>query len=222
MIDIWGRPTSICTQRVLWACSELDLEYNLTLASATMGDQGHISRGYAPYGIVDTAAYQVMNPNSTVPMIKDGSYTLWESNAIVAYLAMEYGAKTLYQNNSRVFSRSIQWMAWTNEHLEPSLHTLVMELVRLTEELRSLEAVEPARVEIARWLEVLDRHLINQPYVCGDTFTLGDITTGASVYRAHLFDACPPGLSNITKWQGKLSKRNGFLRHVAPREFHLG
>jgi glutathione S-transferase len=113
-------------------------------------------------------------------------------------------------------------MAWTNEHLEPSLHTLVMELVRLTEELRSLEAVEPARVEIARWLEVLDRHLINQPYVCGDTFTLGDITTGASVYRAHLFDACPPGLSNITKWQGKLSKRNGFLRHVAPREFHLG
>jgi glutathione S-transferase len=97
-----------------------------------------------------------------------------------------------------------------------------MELVRLTEELRSLEAVEPARVEIARWLEVLDRHLINQPYVCGDTFTLGDITTGASVYRAHLFDACPPGLSNITKWQGKLSKRNGFLRHVAPREFHLG
>ncbi len=73
-------------------------------------------------------------------------------------------------------------MAWTNEHLEPSLHTLVMELVRLGEELRSREAVEPARVEIGRWLEVLDRHLINQPYVCGDTFTLGDITTGASVY----------------------------------------
>ena len=222
MTDIWGRPTSICTQRVLWACSELDLEYNLTLASATMGPKGHISRGYAPYGIVDTAAYQVMNPNSTVPMIKDGSYTLWESNAIVAYLAMEYGAKTLYQNDSRVFSRSIQWMAWTNEHLEPPLHTLAMELVRLTEELRSLEAVEPARVEIARWLEVLDRHLINQPYVCGDTFTLGDITTGASVYRAHLSDACPPGLSNITKWQAKLSKRNGVLRHVAAPEFHHG
>jgi glutathione S-transferase len=187
-----------------------------------MGDQGHISRGHAPYGIVDTAAYQVMNPNSTVPLIKDGSFILWESNAIVTYLAMKYGAETLYQNDSQVLSRSIAWMAWTNEHLEPPLHTFVMELVRLAEELRSPDAVEPARTEIANWLKVLDKHLENQPYVCGDTFTLGDITTGAAVYRAHLFDACPPGLSNIIKWQKKLSKRNGFSHHVAPREFHLG
>ena len=222
MIDIWGRPTSICTQRVLWACSELDLEYNLTLASATMGPKGHISRGYAPYGIVDTEAYQVMNPNSTVPLIKDSGFILWESNAIVTYLAMTYGAEALYQNDSQMLSRSIAWMAWTNEHLEPPLHTFVMELVRLAEELRSPDTVEPARTEIENWLQVLDKHLENQPYVCGDTFTLGDITTGASVYRAHLFDACPPRLSNITKWQKKLSERNGFSQHVAPREFHLG
>ena len=97
-----------------------------------------------------------------------------------------------------------------------------MELVRLAEALRSPEAVEPARTEIANWLKVLDKHLENQPYVCGDTFTLGDITTGASVYRAHLFDACPSRLLNITKWQKKLSERNGFSHHVAPREFHLG
>ena len=222
MIDIWGRPTSICTQRVLWACSELDLEYNLTLASATMGPKGHISRGHAPYGIVDTPAYQVMNPNSTVPLIKDGGFILWESNAIVTYLAMKYGAGALYQNDSQMLSWSIAWMAWTNEHLEPPLHTFVMELVRLAEELRSPDTVEPARTEIENWLKVLDKHLENQPYVCGDTFTLGDITTGASVYRAHLFDACPPRLSNITKWQKTLSKRDGFSRHIAPREFHLG
>ena len=163
MIDIWGRPTSICTQRVLWACTELNLEYNLTLASATMGDQGHISRGHAPYGIVDTAAYQVMNPNSTVPLIKDGSFILWESNAIVTYLAMKYGAETLYQNDSQVLSRSIAWMAWTNEHLEPPLHTFVMELVRLAEALRSPDPVEPAQTEIANWPKVIEEQLANQP-----------------------------------------------------------
>ena len=58
MLRIWGRPTSICTQRVLWACAELNLEYDLTLASATMGEQGHISSGHTPYGIVDTTNYK--------------------------------------------------------------------------------------------------------------------------------------------------------------------
>ena len=222
MIDIWGRPTSICTQRVLWACAELNLEYNLTLASATMGHQGHISRGHPPFGVVDTDIYKAMNPNRTVPLIKDGSFILWESNAIVTYLAMKYGAADLYQDDLQILSQSIGWMAWTNEHLEPPLHTFVMELVRLAEELRSPETVEPARTEVENWLRVLDEHLQDHAYVCGDLFTLGDITTGASVYRAHLFDACPPSLSNITSWQKRLRERNGFLHHVAPREFHLG
>ena len=76
MLGIWGRPTSICTQRVLWACAELDLEFDLTLASATMGQQGHVSQGHIPYGVVDTADYRAMNPNSTVPVIKDGDYNV--------------------------------------------------------------------------------------------------------------------------------------------------
>ena len=34
-IHIWGRPTSICTQRVLWACVEAGVGFELTLASLT-------------------------------------------------------------------------------------------------------------------------------------------------------------------------------------------
>jgi hypothetical protein len=49
MIKIWGRPTSIHTQRVLWALADADLPYELTLASATMGPQGHVSKGGAPF-----------------------------------------------------------------------------------------------------------------------------------------------------------------------------
>ena len=221
MLGIWGQPTSICTQRVLWACTELNLEFDLTLASATMGQQGHVSQGHIPYGVVDTADYQAMNPNSTVPVIKDGDYTLWESNSIVAYLALRYGPLVLYQNDIQVFAQASQWMAWTNEHLDPALHTLVMERVRLAEELRSPDAVKPAQNEIIGWLEVLDRHLENQPYVCGQQFTMGDITVGASVYRGHLLGASSQSMSNIEAWQNKLNQRAGFLCHIAPHEFHL-
>ena len=97
MIRIWGRPNSICTQRVLWACAEADLDFDLTLASGTMGPDGHVSRGGQPFGLVDTDAYRAMNPNGTVPTFDDGGTVLWDSVAIVSYLALKYAPEQLYQ-----------------------------------------------------------------------------------------------------------------------------
>ena len=130
-LKIWGRPNSICTQRVLWTCVEANLEYELTLASATMGPNGHISTGSEPFGLVESPWYQAMNPNSTVPTIDDDGYVLWESNAIVCYVAMTYGPLVLYGGGPAGLAQQFKWMSWTNEHLEPLLHTLVMECVRL-------------------------------------------------------------------------------------------
>jgi hypothetical protein len=77
MIRVWGRPTSIHTQRVLWALTDADLGYELILASATMGPQGHVSKGGAPFGVVDTPAYRAKNPNGTVPTIEDDGFVLY-------------------------------------------------------------------------------------------------------------------------------------------------
>src|SRR6516162_8536348 len=132
MLRIWGRSTSICTQRALWALEETGVPYDLILASATMGPNGHVSKGGAPFGIVDTPAYRAMNPNGTVPTIDDDGFVLWESNAIVLYLAAKYAPRQLYGEDLGRLARASQWMSWTNEHLEPHLHTLVMELVPST------------------------------------------------------------------------------------------
>ena len=148
MIRIWGRPNSICTQRVLWACAEADLDFDLTLASGTMGPDGHVSGGGQPFGLVDTDAYRAMNPNGTVPTFDDGGTVLWDSVAIVSYLALKYAPEQLYQADNAVFGRAAQWMCWTNEHLEPLLHTLVMEVVRLTPERRNPDALEKARQDV--------------------------------------------------------------------------
>jgi glutathione S-transferase len=220
MIRVWGRPTSIHTQRVLWALTDADLGYELILASATMGPQGHVSKGGPPFGAVDTSAYLDMNPNGTVPTIENDGFVLWESNAILMWLALRY-ASGLLAGDAQELARAVQWMTWTNGRLEPLLHTLVMELVRLPEAQRDPAKIEQARIAMVEVLNMLEFHLANQPYVAGNRFTLGDIPTGAAVYRWLVFGLRGPPMPNIAAWQGRLAEHKGFRQHVAPREFHL-
>jgi glutathione S-transferase len=221
MLKIWGRPNSICTQRVLWACVEANVEFDLTFASATMGPDGHVSAGATPYGIVDTPWYEAMNPNRTVPTVDDDGFVLWESNAIVGYVAAKYGPMALFGDDPETFARASQWMAWTNEHLEPPLHVLVMELVRLPEDRRSAANVDSAARGISPWLELLDRHLSERAYVTGERFTMGDIPTGAAAYRWKLFGVDGPETPHIDGWLARLAARKGFRQHVEPRSSHL-
>ena len=222
MLKIWGRPNSICTQRVLWACAEADVAYQLELASGTMGPNGHISQGGAPFGHVDTDAYRKMNPNGTVPTVEDGEVVLWDSVAIVIHIAQKFAPDNLYGGNPVTLAQSVQWMGWTNEHMEPLLHTLVMELVRLVEDQRSAAALEKARLATISKLQILDRHLAGQSYLAGDEFSMADIPAGATVYRWSLFDLEQPRLQNVADWQKRLQDRDAFQEIVAPRAYHLG
>lgn len=221
MIRIWGRPNSICTQRVLWACTEADVEFELTLASGTMGANGHVSTGAEPYGVVDTPSYRGMNPNGTVPTIEDGGFVLWESNAIVAYLGLKYGLGTLLDGSPVTLGRAVQWMTWTNGHLEPHLHTLVMQLRRLRADLRTSGAVEAAVRGITPALEILDAHLARDAYVAGGRFSMGDIPAGAAAHRWRMFTQPGPVTPNLDAWLERLGEREGFRRHVASAELHV-
>ncbi len=221
MLKIWGRPTSICTQRVLWACAEAGLKYHFQLASATMGAEGHISTGAEPFGSVNTDWYRRMNPNGTVPTIDDDGFQLWESNAIVGYLARRYASEQLFDNDEGVFARGWQWLSWTNERLEPLLHTLVMEVVRLRADMRSAAALAEAREALKIPVTILEEHLAGQSYVAGEAFSMGDIAPGATLYRSQLLDSFPMGFPHVERWLNRLQQRPGFIRHVAPRECHI-
>ena len=82
MLKVWGRVNSINVQKVLWALEELKVPYE------------RVEAGMA-FGVVNEPFYKKMNPNSRVPTIEDDGFVLWESNAIVRYLAAKHGMGTL-------------------------------------------------------------------------------------------------------------------------------
>ena len=88
MLKVWGRTNSSNVQKVLWLCAELGLAHERVDAGMQ-------------FGVVNDAFYKKMNPNSRVPTIDDDGFILWESNAIVRYLAAKH-ASALWPADPRV------------------------------------------------------------------------------------------------------------------------
>jgi glutathione S-transferase len=86
VLRIWGRNNSINVQKVLWCCAELSIPYE------------RIDVG-GPFGGNREPEYLRLNPNGLVPTISDGGFVLWESNAIVRYLATRHGMGTMCPEN---------------------------------------------------------------------------------------------------------------------------
>lgn len=221
MLKLWGRPTSTCTQRVLWALHEARVPCEITLASATMGPEGHVWQGHAPYGVVDSDFYGEMNPNRTIPTIDDEGFVLWESNAIVAYLARRYAPAELFQGDEATFARALQWMIWTNHSLETPLIPLINHLERLPVARRSAEAVENARVDMIGRLQVVETRLARSRYLAGNEFSIADIPPGVAIQRWVHCNLDAPPLPRTHDWLGRLGERAGFRAHVAPRDRHF-
>ena len=64
-----------------------------------------------------------MNPNRLIPVLEDGSAVIWESNAIVRYLAARYGAGGLWPEDPAPRSEADRWMDWQITTVQPATCT---------------------------------------------------------------------------------------------------
>jgi glutathione S-transferase len=99
MLRIWGRLSSINVQKVVWCCDELGLAYE------------RIDAGGA-FGRNNTPEYLAMNPNGLVPVIEDDGFVLYESNAIVRYLAARDPGSRLWPTDLRERADPDRWLDW--------------------------------------------------------------------------------------------------------------
>lgn len=218
---LWGRPTSARTQKVLLALAELEIKPEFILSSATMGASGSITQGNEPYGVVNTPEYRAMNPNGTIPTIDDDGFILWESNAIVQYLGMTYGAKSFYGDDIQTFVSASRWMLWENNELIPPMHEIVKQLIRLPPEQRNDSKVEASREKLVKAFTIMEIQLGRTEYIAADTWTMGDIPMAIRLHRWHLLDIEDLGLKNITRYYQALKTRPAFQAIADPR-MHIG
>ena len=200
MLKIWGRRNSINVQKVLWCCGELALQFDRVDAGMQ-------------FGVNNTPEYKAMNPNGLVPTIDDAGFVLWESHAIVRYLARKHGTGKLWPEDARVAADADRWMEWYSTTLWLNVRPVFWNLVRTPPEKRNMAEVEEHRKKLAANLEIVDRHLSDRDYLAGAAFTMGDIPMGVAAFRWFNMPIERPAYRHLERWYKRLCERPAFQEH---------
>ncbi|EBX2443986.1 glutathione S-transferase family protein [Salmonella enterica subsp. enterica serovar Hissar] len=203
MITLWGRNNSTNVKKVLWTLEELELPYDQILAGGK-------------FGVNQDADYLAMNPNGLVPLLKDDEtdLLLWESNAIVRYLAAQYGQNRLWVDNPARRAEGEKWMDWANQTLSPAHRVILMGLVRTPPEKRDQAAIEAGIEKCDSLFALLDDALARQPWFSGDNFGTGDIAIAPFAYNLLNVGLKWTPRPNLERWYQQLTERPAFRKVV--------
>ncbi len=196
MLRIWGRLSSINVQKVVWCADEIGVPYE------------RIDAG-GKFGMNDTAEFLARNPNGLVPVIDDDGFTLYESNAIVRYLAARTGAQALWPADLRSRADVDRWMEWQSTAFTPAMWAAFWQLIRTPVEKRDAGAVEASRAKSEGLAAILDAQLSKAPWLTGDAFTVADIVVGCAAHRWLNLPVSRSRRPHLERWYADLKARPG-------------
>jgi len=201
MLKVLGRNNSVNVIKVLWCAAELGLDFIRTDIGGAFGGN-------------DQPEYLAKNPMGRVPTVEDGDLILWESQAIVRYLAATHGIGTLWPEDPGERALSDLWMDWYTAHLHPPMTTIFWGLVRTVEANRDNNAIAAAKVEAGKLWSVLDQHLEGRDFVNGRQLTIGDFPAGAAAFRYYSLVEERPAMPNLDRWYAALGEMPAYRKHV--------
>ena len=205
MLTVWGRANSSNVQKVMWAIAEMGLAHE------------RIDLG-GPFGGLDTPEFRARNPNGLIPVIEDpefedGGLVIWESHAIVRYLAGRHGQDGLWPADPGTCALADQWMDWFQTTLNPAFGPVFAGLVWTPPSRQDPAAIAAAAARTGKVLEILEARLAETPYVAGPDLTMGDIPYGPTLYRYFTLEIARPGLPNLEAYYRRLQERPAYRAH---------
>jgi glutathione S-transferase len=204
-MKLYGFPPSPNTWKVRAVAAHLGLRPDFEFVDLTRG-QSRI------------AEFLALNPTGRTPVLVDGDFTLWESNAIMQYLASRT-PNALWPNEARIRADIMRWQSWQLAHWsKEGCEPLLFE--RLVKKIMNLGAPDPAVVakgteNFHREARVLDAHLAKQSYLVGKEPTLADFSVAAPLFHAQAAELPLAPYLHIRDWFERVSALPAW-RETAP------
>ena len=199
MLTIYGRDNSSNVRKVLWACTEMGVEF----------DRLDYGRGYKS---ADSPEHLALNPNGTVPTIVDGDFVLWESNAIIRYLARQNSRDDLLPKDLIQCGIVEQWMDWQIAALAPQIFFIFTYQVVGNQKLGDPELQAEQKKRVNRLMGILNEQIGKTgAYVAGDSFTAADFPAGMFTHRYYSLDIDRPELPHLEAYYKRLQERKPYI-----------
>ncbi len=203
MLKVWGRKSSSNVQSVMWCIAELGLPVE------------RIDAGFN-YGVTNTPDYLAMNPNGTVPTVQDDDrITLFESGAILRYLANQYAEAPFWPTDPLQRAHIDMWAEWAKVNVAMKFSAPIFwPVVRTPPARRDPDALARSVAEFERMLGIASAQLQKSAWLATDDFTLADIQFGHLLHRYFdiEIDRKPP--DRIVAYHDQLKQRPCFREHV--------
>lgn len=207
MIDLylWTTPNG---RKVSVMLEELGLDYTEHAVHIGKGEQ------FAP-------EFVKLSPLSKIPVIVDhdgpsssgktggGDYTVFESGAILIYLAEKVGSDLL-PTETKARMDTLQWLMFQMGNVGPMLGQAHVFLFKPKEE---VPIAQKRYHDIAKRLyEVMDARLATSPHLAGPAYTIADIATYPWVSRHGHHQIALSDYPNVKRWYDFLSARPAVQR----------
>ncbi|MDB4988847.1 MAG: hypothetical protein JWN04_4025 [Myxococcaceae bacterium] len=205
-MKLYFHPMSGNSRRVLLVAAQLNLPLEHVVVDLPQGEQ-------------KTAQHLTRNPNGRVPVLEDDGFLLWESRAIMQYLADKTPGQTLFPSDPRGRAEVSRWLFWCAAHMGPANTILVLEnFVKPLTGRGPADPVEVARGEalFAQLAPILDAHLADKPWVALDHLTLADFSLAAGFALAGPARLPLAPYANIRAWLGRVQELDAWKRTAPP------
>lgn len=166
---------------VCWYLEELAIPYEFILLDIQAGD-------------LSQPTFLAINPFAKVPAIVDGDFTLWESGAILMYLAEKYDHADSAEKRATI----AQWVLFANSTLATGIF------------------VEANRArEMPRLMKPLNELFERQPFVLGDQFGVTDVAVGSMLsYIPMLLKLDLSAYPNVMEYMKCVAGRPAFEKAI--------
>ncbi|MEN3375959.1 MAG: glutathione S-transferase [Hyphomicrobiales bacterium] len=194
MIRLLGRATSGNVQKVMFCLEEIGVAY-------TREDYGR------QFGNTNTDDYRKLNPTMKVPTLIDGDVVIWESNAIMRYLAALH-APQLTGATSAERTYVERWMDWLLAAVNTPYVAVFKDAKKEPAERGADFAAQSA--DLVAQLKILEGHIAGKAFFALDRLTLADLALAPIVKRCLDFPIERPELAELTRWQKAMTARPAF------------
>jgi glutathione S-transferase len=165
--------------------------------------------------------YIALNPNRKMPVLEDDGYVLWESNAILFYLASKKSSNGLWPSDAKHQADVLRWLAWESAHWDAESIGMVG-YEKISKGVIGLGPADPAFIargeqNFDRFAAVLDGHLKGRKWLTGNDLTIADFSVGAWIPAAERLQLPVARFREIGRWYGGLASLPTWLTSMAPR-----